>query len=560
MIHEHSRMYKAAFSVLGMLMTAFILCAEKPVQQPGMSDNKMFSDDFEDAARSTKTWVIGGSLLWSDRIEGRNPVFGDGFTGRGLMLSRTETAGNVYYKRVFSADEIAVLKRSLVQVSLRMRVENISEKKTPWAGANVQCCFWTADVAKGSLEATIGNIRPGAFFPGGSFGWTNVSLIVAIPENTVAGVLNFGIEGTSGTVWYDDVKITVIQGEGTDDGWRPAPYQHGFGRLRGMMIFDPITEDDLRELGEEWNANLVRYNFGGWDTKYFKKGLESADFDAQFSAAIERTDRIAAWCRKYGMYMVLDMMGTSQQGLFKSGANQKRFIECWKTLVTRYRTNEVVLGYDLANEPHISEIAQRVSDDVIGWSDLAEKTSMEIRKIDPVKPIYIEGSSGGSPQGFLRLRPARVSNVIYSPHMYDPGHITHQGVLASTKAVGFEYPGRQGTAVYDKEYLERALKPATDFQKKWNVPMLMGEFSCVRWAPNGSAARYISDCIDIFEKYNWDWCFHSFREWQGWNPEYEADISVTNRAPYMTDRVKLLRSWFAKNKKPAWYTKAASVK
>ena len=30
------------------------------------------------------------------------------------------------------------------------------------------------------------------------------------------------------------------------------------------------------------------------------------------------------------------------------------------------------------------------------------------------------------------------------------------------------------------------------------------------------------DCIEIFEEYGWDWCYHAFREWEGWSVEREG--------------------------------------
>jgi len=42
--------------------------------------------------------------------------------------------------------------------------------------------------------------------------------------------------------------------------------------------------------------------------------------------------------------------------------------------------------------------------------------------------------------------------------------------------------------------------------------MYIGEFSAIRWAPDGSAYRYLKDLIDVFEAHGWDWSYHAFRE------------------------------------------------
>jgi hypothetical protein len=56
------------------------------------------------------------------------------------------------------------------------------------------------------------------------------------------------------------------------------------------------------------------------------------------------------------------------------------------------------------------------------------------------------------------------------------------------------------------------------FEKKYNAKIYVGEFSAINWAEG--ADRYIADCIDVFNEYNWDWTFHAFREWAGWSVEH----------------------------------------
>jgi len=106
--------------------------------------------------------------------------------------------------------------------------------------------------------------------------------------------------------------------------------------------------------------------------------------------------------------------------------------------------------------------------------------------------------------------------------------------------------------MWDKAALEAALKPVVEFQQKNNVHIYLGEFSAIRWAPDGSACRYLKDLIDIFESRGWDWTYHAFREWQGWSAEHGPDKADTKPAAQQTDREKLLREWYVKNQKPQW--------
>ena len=101
--------------------------------------------------------------------------------------------------------------------------------------------------------------------------------------------------------------------------------------------------------------------------------------------------------------------------------------------------------------------------------------------------------------------------------MYQPGEYTHQGVHAKTADYG-HYPWPNPEKKWDKDYIRSRLAPVRAFEKKYNAKIYVGEFSAINWAEG--ADRYIADCIDVFNEYNWDWTFHAFREWAGWSVEH----------------------------------------
>ena len=220
----------------------------------------------------------------------------------------------------------------------------------------------------------------------------------------------------------------------------------------------------------------------------------------------------------------------------------------WEHLARRYKDSKAVWGYDLANEPQ--EAA--VEDGLLDWEDLAVKTARAIRAIDPNRAIIIEPPEGMWPSGLQTFLPLDIPNVVYSVHMYVPSAFTHQGVVGKGP-IGATYPGEIGGKLWDKARLEAVLKPVVDFQRAYGAHIYIGEFSAIRWAPDHSAHRYLKDVIDIMEEHGWDWTYHGFREWNGWSVEHGEDKGNTARALQPTDREKLLREWFAKNQKPAWY-------
>jgi hypothetical protein len=134
--------------------------------------------------------------------------------------------------------------------------------------------------------------------------------------------------------------------------------------------------------------------------------------------------------------------------------------------------------------------------------------------------------------------------------MYLPHAFTHQGVFGSGPA--YRYPGLIEGKVWDKAQLEKALQPAIAFQDRYHVHIYIGEFSAIRWAPDNSAAQYLSDLIDIFEDHGWDWSYHAFREWSGWSVEHGSDRQDPRPSASPTERQRLLCDWFARNQKPGW--------
>jgi endoglucanase len=335
---------------------------------------------------------------------------------------------------------------------------------------------------------------------------------------------------------------------------RPMYKGHDLPRLRGVMISPNINEEGLRVLGQPWNVNLIRWQL--IRSGPLPNPLDLEAYQQWLDSALHRLDVALPLCAKYGLRVVVDLHSPpgghltsggyagSDQGLFTDAACQRKFIEVWQHMARRYQQSKAIWGYDLANEPVEPPAGQRLA----GWQELAQRAAEAIRAIDPRRTIIVEPPQWGSPGGLAELRPLTVSNVVYSAHMYIPGEFTHQGVHGPGKK--YDYPGPIGGKQWGKPQLEAALQPVVDFQKKYGVHIYMGEFSAIRWAPEGSAYRYLRDLIEIFESHGWDWTYHAFREWDGWSVEHGSDPNDHRRTSTPTDREQLLRSWFGKNIKP----------
>lgn len=442
---------------------------------------------------------------------------------------------------------VEAMRGYLVRGSAMIRAEKVTDRPNPWNG--IKCML--------AIETPDRKLWPQANVETGTFDWRRVAFTARVPTNATSARLILGLEQVAGTVWFDEVKVVVAQPPirlepRTTVG--PAFTGHNLPRLRGAMVSPNIDAAGLRVLGRDWNANLIRWQL----IRHGRPGQASSleDYDAWLEGELQRLDAALPMCEANGLLVVVDLHSPpggkatvsgyvgSDDRLFTDPNCQERFVRVWERVATRYRGARSIWGYDLANEP-VEEFVEDGCDD---WQGLAERAARAIRTIDPQRAIIVEPASWGGPSGMIDLVPVPVSNVVYSVHMYLPHAFTHQGVHGPGPA--YRYPGTIDGKPWSKPELEAALRPVIEFQQTYGVHIYIGEFSAIRWAPDGSAGRYLKDLIDIFEACGWDWSYHAFREWSGWSVEHGPDRADTAPAATPTDRQRLLQEWFARNQKP----------
>jgi hypothetical protein len=445
------------------------------------------------------------------------------------------------------------LRGCTVRGSAMVKADGVGAKPNPWNGIKFMLAIETHDR----------KLWPQAALETGTFDWKRAVFSTKVPADATAVTLMLGLEQVTGSVCFDDVKITVAKAPVTAKPG-PAPGVAFTGRdvprLRGAMIGPHIDEAGLRTLGRDWNANLIRWQL----IRHGRPGQPSslADYDAWLEGELQRLDAALPLCERYGIYVAVDLhsppggkstvsgyVGTDDR-LFTDRAVQDKFVDVWRGIARRYKDARPIWGFDLANEP-VEEFVEEGCDD---WHDLAERTARAIREIDPQRTIIVEAPPWSSPESLADFTPIAVPNVVYSAHMYVPHPFTHQGVHQKNQPP-LMYPGEIDGKHWDKAALQAALQPVVDFQRTHNVHIYMGEFSAIRWAPGDSACRYLRDVIEIFEEHGWDWSYHAFREWNGWSVEHGPDRNDTQPAAQPTDRQLLLNEWFGKNQKPAWTEK-----
>ena len=371
-----------------------------------------------------------------------------------------------------------------VKMTVRARGERIAKPPQTWLGLKFQFS-WVDEFGQTHWPNTHGRV--------GDFEEQEIDVKENFKAHTPAkGRFMLGLQKTSGKVVFDlnTLKAGISDGlfRVVNEDWTcrypPETLRAGQPNLRGVMLpGGPCKEDDFKTL-QAWGATLARYQMTRWFSAK-GKNRDLADFDKWLDGKLDHLERdVLPWARKYGIQICIDLHvppggrdETNDLAMYYEKIYAEHFVTCWRRIATRFKGQSNIYGYDLINEP-------------VQWD---------------------------SADSFAYLSPLRLDNIIYQVHMYQPGEYTHQGVHAK-KPDYTRHPWPNPEKKWDKDYIRSRLAPVRAFEKKHNAKIYVGEFSAINWAEG--ADRYIADCIDVFNEYNWDWTFHAFREWAGWSVEH----------------------------------------
>ena len=323
---------------------------------------------------------------------------------------RTNTAGSA---SVVLPLPINKMRGARLACCAMVRADGVTPPPQPWNGIKFMLHITTPG---GALWPQQNNLF-------GTFDWRRVQFKAVIPVDATAAELVLGLEAVNGRAQFDDLKITVAHGPRARPATPPAGpvfTGHAEPRLRGAMIAPDITPDSLRVLGQEWNANLIR-----WQLIRYGPSAQvntTSGYDAWLEGELGKLDAALPLCEQYGVRVVLDLhspfggtptvsgyVGTDT-GLFTNRAAQDKFVADWERMARRYRDSPVVWGYDLANEPVEEEVAEGCDD----WQALATRAARAVRAADARHAIIVEPTPWGGPEALENLEPLPVPGVVYN--------------------------------------------------------------------------------------------------------------------------------------------------
>ena len=190
-----------------------------------------------------------------------------------------------------------------------------------------------------------------------------------------------------------------------------------------------ITEEDIRFIAST-GANTVRLPF-------HYALLTDEDFLGRTTReGFARMDSAVAWCKRYGLYVVLDMHDCpgGQTGdniddsygypfLFVSERSQALFCSLWMKIAAHYEHENTILGYEMMNEP----IAHYFTQDHDTLNSLLEP--LYARCIDSIRSVdkrHIILPGGAQWNGNFKVFTGQLkdTNLLYACHRY--GHASDE--------------------------------------------------------------------------------------------------------------------------------------
>lgn len=238
-----------------------------------------------------------------------------------------------------------------------------------------------------------------------------------------------------------------------------------------------ITQADIRFIKQS-GFNSVRVPFS------YRLFVSDASSPALEGPGYELLDRVIDWCRREGLYVILDMHAApgGQTGdniddsfgypfLFESPESQQLTINLWRKIAARYRDQPTVIGYDLLNEPiaHFFDIALLNPK----LEPLYRRIVSGIREVDRNHIIFLGGAQWDT--NFKVFGAPFDPKLVYTFHKY--------WMTVNQDAI--------------QEYL--------GFREQNNVPIWMGE-------SGENTDEWIDSFRQLLEAHDIGWCFWPYKK------------------------------------------------
>jgi endoglucanase len=262
-----------------------------------------------------------------------------------------------------------------------------------------------------------------------------------------------------------------------------------------------ITKADFKVISS-WGGNCVRlpFHYEFFETSPYKYSKESLAF----------VEKILSWADEYNLKIILDLHAAcgSQNCDWHSDSSGKallwenekyrdRTYSLWEYLASNLKDEKALYGYDILNEPVISQDKLSTLKKFYGHAVKA------IRRSDKKNKIFLEGNNWAQQIDFLA--DILSENVSISIHTYQPLNFTFNFIR------GCRYPGKIDNTSWDKSRIAKGLKPYKEFSEKNNCDVLVGEFGVNYRGGDYGETRWLADILSVFNEFGFGWMYWTYK-------------------------------------------------
>ena len=178
------------------------------------------------------------------------------------------------------------------------------------------------------------------------------------------------------------------------------------------------------------------------------------------------------------------------------------FLAAWRAIAEHCRSRPDTVLFEILNEP-----APKFTYE--SWHEYWQAALGAIRKSNPDRTVIIGPAmwNGVGELEHLKLPPDD-RNILATVHYYNPFPFTHQGTpwTSQKDKVGVTWAGTDS----EVQAVEQDLAKVSDWSKRNNRPVYIGEFGSYEKADMDSRARWTAFVARQFEKHGWSWGYWQF--------------------------------------------------
>ncbi len=280
-----------------------------------------------------------------------------------------------------------------------------------------------------------------------------------------------------------------------------------------------ITEADLREI-KRLGFNFVRLPF---NYRHLVNDQRPGEYAENVFAPV---DQLFDWCRRHGLYVLLDMhaapggqnttspadSSTGFAELWSQEPYQDRSIKLWEQMARRYGGEPSLMGYNLLNEPITDQFGPLdASAQTAAMNAFYRRLIPAIRAIDPQHCIVVEGNVRQS-GGIRTLDRDHFAwpNLIASFHYYPLFQIADVPGLGLVEDNAAGLLGAS-TAINRQAFAE-TMRQELDYVREVKAPMLLGEFGFFANKDAALQAALMDLQLSLAEDWGWSWCLWTWKD------------------------------------------------